>query len=912
MRPEGRRRVANPFGATMIVRPLVSPVLVARREELGELVARRRAAARGHGSVALVAGDAGIGKSRLVAAFRDMLSNGRAAIGIGLCREVGNVPYGPLAEALRGLDPDAVLPTAPTRAEQLAATLAGLQATCARRNAVLILEDLHWADDGTLSFLAHLLPALESMRLLVLATYRSDEVHGGPAVARLVARVARDRGNAHVVLAPLQPVETRSLLRHAIAGRAKLDAAIVDEIVERSEGNPFFAEELLKSALERRERGGVRSELPLTIRSAVNERLTGLDPSARRLLVLAAVLGRRFEAEFLAEIADRPLSDVLDVLHRARALQLVDELRTPAHAIAYAFRHALIRDAIYDEMLALELRPLHARILSALERQETAGANDLGYHSWAALDAERCVRYNERAGDEADALHAYGDAVRCYERALYGARDDGVRRRLLEKAARSCARDGKPARAMHSYEAAAEACERSGDAARVVELYQAMSSEARLAGDNERAMAILDRALHALPNADATSRATLRLTLAFLHLDRGETAKAAQLIGEAGAASDTPVYYNTRGYAAMIGGDVAGLRAASASHLELCAALGEDRVLRARFNLGFALCVLGGDAEALELFEAILPELRERRLSSLEVLASANAALIHARAGRLRAGRALVERGLAIPEPATTGPIALASAALEIGRALCDEALVARSVSAELIEAAFISRINTTLGRLAGPYARWLDSRGDRRGASDVLHRAMQALTAPGGATETIVAAVELGDGATRRAALAYLPAIDAMSSVPIYAATSLHVRALDASRAGDAGLAHECATLAEAWYRALGWRLHAARCLELMAEPEAAAAEYLAAESRADVRRLEAQRPAQAAEPLALSRRELQIASLVAAGTPIKRLAERLDVNQRSVDKHLTSIYGKLGLRNRSELAAFVARQSS
>ncbi len=893
----------------MIARPLVSPVLVARQEELEELVDRRRAAARGHGSVALVAGDAGIGKSRLVAAFRDTLSNGRAAIGAGLCREVGNVPYGPLSEALYGLDPAAVLPSAPTRAEQLAAMLAALRAICARRNAVLIFEDVQWADDGTLSFLTHLLPALGTMRLFVVATYRSDEVHGAQAAARYVARLMRERGNVHLVLGPLHPEQTRSLLRHALAGRATLDASAIEEIVERSEGNPFFAEELLKSLLERRERSSVRSELPLTIRSAVSERLAGLEPGARRLLVLAAVLGRRFEAEFLAEIADRPLSDVLDVLHRVRDLQLVDELRPSAQGIAYAFRHALIRDAIYDEMLALELRPLHARILTALERQEAAGANDLGYHAWAALDAERCVRYNEQAGDDADAMHAYADAVRCYERAMHGARDDGVRRRLLEKAARSCSRDGKSARAMHLYEAAADACDRSTDAARVVELYQAMSSEARLAGDNERAMAILGRALQALPSDNAMSRATLTLTLAFLHLDRGESSKAAELIGDAGEASDTPVYYNTRGYAAMVNGDVEGVRSASAHHLALCTALGADRVLRARFNLGFALCVLGKDAEALELLEAILPELRERRLSSLEVLACANTALIHARAGRLRTGRALVERGLAIPEPATTGPIALASAALEIGRALSDEALVTRSVSAELIEAAFVSRINTTLGRLVGPYARWLGARGDGVGVAEVLRRAVRALTAPAGATETIVAAVELGDAATRRAARAFLPAIDAMSGLPLYAATALHVRALDALRDGDAAAASALASRAAVGYRELEWPLHAARCLELAAQPGAAAAAYLAAEASADLRRLESSRHEPAAPSLALSRRELQIAALVASGTPNRGLAERLDVSQRTVEKHLTSIYGKLGLRNRSELAAFVAR---
>ncbi|HEX3549809.1 MAG TPA: AAA family ATPase, partial [Candidatus Elarobacter sp.] len=839
----------------MIVRPLVCPVLVARREELAELVERRRAASRGNGSVALVAGEAGIGKSRLVAEFRQTVSHGRAAIGVGVCREVGNVPYGPLTDALRGLDPAVVLPSAPTRAEQLSQILAALRAICMRRHGVLIFEDLQWADDGTLSFLAHLLPALPAMRLLVVATYRSDEVRGAQAAARYVARLVRERGNAHVVLGPLEPSETRSLLRHAIAGHAVLDSAVIEEIVERSEGNPFFAEELLSSALERRDRSGMRSDLPLTIRSAVNERLAGIDSSDRRLLVLAAVLGRRFEAEFLAEIAGRPLDDVLELLRRARDLQLIDERGTPPQTIAYAFRHALIRDAIYDEMLALELRPLHARILDALERQGTAAANDLGYHAWAALDGTRCLLYNERAGDEADALHAYTDAVRCYERAMHGAQSDAERQRLLEKAARSSSRDGKPARAMHLYEAAAEASQRSGDVAHVIELYQAMSSEARLAGDNERATAILGDALRALPADDATSRATLSLTLGFLHLDRGETAKAAELIASSGAVAGSPADYNARGYLATVSGDLDGLREASARHEEVCSALGADRVLRARFNLGFSLCVLGADPEAREVFEAILPELRERRLLSLEVLACANAALIDARAGRLRAGKALVERGMAIPEPATTGPIALASAALEIGRALSDERLVARALSADLIEAAFVSRINTTLGRLAGPYARWLDAHGDAAGAQDVVRRAIRALTAPAGATETIVAAVELGDAATSADALAFLPALDAMASLPIYAATACHVRALDAARHGRAEPARAAAASAAAAYRELGWPLHEARCRELAADREAAAAVYLAAESSADLRRIESRRDAPAAS-LALSRR--------------------------------------------------------
>lgn len=890
----------------MIVQPLVSPVLVARSEELAELAERRRAASRGHGSLVLISGDAGIGKSRLVAAFRETLSNGRAAIGVGLCREVGNVPYAPLTDAVRALGLTAAIPSAASRPEQLAAMTAAIRRACERRNAVLILEDLHWADEGTLSFLGHLSPAIGPMRLLVVATYRSDEVRGAQAAAPSIARLVRARGNAHLALRPLRPADTRSLLRHAIAGRASLDSAELEQIVERSEGNPFFAEELLTGALERRERGGRAMELPLTIRSAVAERLGALDAASRRVLVVAAVLGRRFEAQLLAEIAELPLPEILAVLHGARDLQLIDELRTASNAIVYAFRHALIRDAIYDEMLALELRPLHARILAALELRDGASANDLGYHAWAALDAERCVLYNERAGDEADALHSYADAIACYERAMFGAQDGTVRARILEKAARSCGRDGKPTRAMRLYEAAAEERERVGDAAGLVELYQAMCSEARLAGDNERAMTILRRAL---PSADPLSRAALDLTEAFLHLDRGEMTTSRALIDGARVASNTPLYWNVRCYAAMMGGEADELRAAAARHIELCVPLGADRELRARFNLGFALCVLGEDAAAVAQLDAILPELQARRLSSLEVLACANAALIHARGGRLRNARALVQRGLSVPEPTTTGPIALAAAALEVGRAASDDALVGRCVKDELIEAAFTSHINTTLGRLAGAYARWLHARGEQRAARDVVRRAIRTVSVPAGATETILAALELGDATARDAALALLPAIDALGDLPLYAATADHLRALGAARAGDDTYARTSARAASARYRAMGWVLHEARCLEIAGEPAAASALFRRAEAWADVRRIESLHPVRGPEPTALSRRELEIAKLVAAGTPNKRLAERLDVSQRTVEKHLTSIYEKLGLRNRSELAAFVAR---
>ncbi len=901
--PEARARDAK-FGRTAMISPaIVCPELVGRNDELEALFEYRRAAARGHGSLVLLSGEAGIGKSRLLTAFRETLTHGRAASATGQCREFGSSPYGAVVEALRGLGCGTPSVEVASRAARLTALQRLLEASASRRNSVLIVEDLQWADQGTLEFLIHLLPALGAMRALVIATYRSEDVDPAHAVAPFLARLTRDRGSRTIALEPLTPAETRRLVRLALPAPGLLSSERIEEIVERSDGNPFFAEELSKSALERRATRRFHDALPLTIRAAVVERLADLDEGARAIVRLAAVIGRRFEAELLAAVAERPLYDVFAVLRRLRELSVIDEL--PGMPSAYVFRHALTREAIAAELLAGELRPLHAAILRALETGG-ASAHDLGYHAAEALDVERSVRYNELAGDEADAQHAHGDAVRCYDRALRCGAGPGAEGRLLAKAAASSARNGQAPRAADLYEAAVAAYRRAGETARVAELYLAMSSEARHSGDKGRAMDVLRRALRTLPDDGSPSRAMMTASLAIMHLDHGEQDEASRLLASSTGAAETPVYRSAHAYAAVVAGNVAAMREESARSIALCAPLGPESWLRARFNLGFCLCVLGIDEEALTELESLLPELHAHRLPSLEVLACANAALIHARAGRPAAGRALVLRALEIPEPSTTGPIALAAAALTVGLPLRDDALIQRSVSPALVEAAFASRMNSPLGRLAGPYARWLVARDQRDTADVVLRRALEALAVPFGATETLIAAAEFGAPATTRGIERFVPALEAMSATPLYAATLGHLRAIAFHRRGEPGAAAAFLAAAER-YRALGWVVHEARCLELGGGRRAAASVGRSLEQR--TARVDHGLPGDGAR-VALSEREREIASLVARGTPNRRLAERFAVSQRTIEKHLTSIYGKLGLRNRSELAAFVARR--
>jgi len=867
----------------MDTRRLVCPQLIARDRELQMLVDARRGAAQGHGALVAVEGDAGIGKTRLVRAFRDTLRNGRAFVGTARCREFGNAPYGPVRDALRAAGASADLSSARDRTEQLDALCASLLQLARERLVVLIVEDVHWADGGSLQALTHALPMLASTRALIVVTARTGEPALSSRLRPYIARFAREAAFRRVVLQPLVARDTRRLVLSA-AGDGAIDRATLERVVEHAEGNPFFAEELLRDALEADAAGAARV-LPATVRGVVEERAQRLDETSRRLVELASVIGRRFDATLLARIAGMDGAAVLRSLRHARDLGLIVE--TESSGDGFTFRHALTRETIHEGLLSAESRAIHARIVRVLEAEDASSVHDLGYHAWAARIPDACLRYNEAAGDAAVAVHAHAEAVRAFERALVGAADDAAAARLCAKAAESCARDGDARRAAELYEAAAQASERSDGIAAAIEYYELMSREARIGGDNARAMDILQRTLRLARAHDARLHARVALSLAFLYLDRGDVAAADVVLAAADSVRALPGYHNARAYAAIVRGDVAGLREAAARYVDVARAVGPDLVTRARFNHGFGLAVLGCDDEALDVLDTLLPELEAQRLRSGRVLTLANLALVHARGGRIADAEGAVERALAVPEPATTGPIALAAAALTVACAGGDARFVARAVSQPMIEAACASGINSTVGRFAGPYATWLDRNGDADGAASVLRRAMSSIGAPFAAGETLLAAMTLGDGATRRRAESFLPAIDAMARLPIYAATALHVRALAARRDGS-GPCRALALAAAERYRELRWPSHEAACRALAGGVERA-------RSARDAQRL--------------SVREFEIAELISRGTSNALLAQTFAVNRRTIEKHLTSIYGKLGVRNRSELAAVVAR---
>ena len=440
--------------------PVVCPVLIGRAAHVDALRRALDQAAGGAGGALLLAGEAGIGKSRLVAEART-LAGGRGFLVLqGRTFETDRaLPYGPLLDLLRGriasLSAERLVEEAGAETAELlwllpelAARLPGVAAApaldpeqdrrrlfhalsqfllrlAARGPLLLVIEDAHWADSLSLEVLAYLARCLAPAPALLLVTYRSDEV--GPELRRLLASLDRDRLASELRISRLSLGETEAMVRATVAGPHSVRADLLHALYGLSEGNPFFIEEILCSlggeagadALE----GASVAELriPRSVQDAVQRRLAQLSDSAREALSFAAVAGQRWDFALLQELTGRDEPALLTVVKELIAAQLVVE----ESADRFAFRHALTREAVYSDLLARERWPLHGRIAATLERQRAADLEahlpDLSYHVFEAGDWPRALEYGRRAGERAQALYASRAAIEHFGRAIEAA-----------------------------------------------------------------------------------------------------------------------------------------------------------------------------------------------------------------------------------------------------------------------------------------------------------------------------------------------------------------------------------------------------------------------------------------------------------------------------------------------------------
>ncbi len=899
--------------------------LVGRRRELDHLAACTRPDGPRRSALVVLRGEAGVGKTRLVAELVARAERDGLRTVVTAAREYANAPYSAIIDALEALGAEADLEREVPGAEsdekwQRFAKVAATFTRIARANAtglLVVFEDVHWAGGAAIELLRFLAHGLAGESITFVATHRVDETTIEPDRVRALAGLERDAAET-MTIDPLRDDEVDRLLHATLLDIDRtLPLQALERIRELADGRPLLAEELLRGALERRERGGDGVSVPASIRVTVDERFASLPERDRDVLLHAAVAGRRFSAHFVAHFAGFKRVAVLSALRRARDLQLVVEVEADDAGDTFAFRHSLTREAVYSQLLRAEARALHARAAEVLAHQEPLDVAAIAEHAWRARDVEHAIGWNERAGDHALALFAHADAARHFARACEIAKDRLQRAQLAEKTA--------------------EALYATGDVAAAV---------ARLA-----------EAIEAL--ADDPDAHRLALRKAYLLFDQGrydESLREAQAVVERLGDQDTPIRFDAETMTAGLL-TARGRPEEALIHLQRAdrmSARGE-KVSSARFAGNFAYCLgqLGRADEARVRFADAQREARAR--SDVDVLVRAlnnqgNVELAH---GPIAVARALYAEGLALAQSTNNLRFVAwlsqnaALTALLAGDAVATAQHLARTEAIRhdvgtvtrwaLATALRSSTLNASddaaLRESARATARSAIAEGDTPGAASLVGAVAHDLLRAGqidAATSLVAEALPvvvradppywLQDAASRcgtpklrataRAMLAAVAERPGAFPARGFLALADAREALRKRRRDDAVALAGAAVEA---FREAGWRTEEAFALEVAGRTAEAVALFRAIGAIGEVRRLTetAKAPRRRGEST-LTGREREIAGLVVAGRSTRAIAATLVISERTVETHIAAIYRKLGVSTRAELARLLDEAAS
>jgi hypothetical protein len=596
---------------------------VGRARSLCQLGARWEEAARNEGGLVVVAGDPGIGKTRLAARFAAAAHAEGAVVLYGRADEDRVSPYQPFVEALRhyaarrpGLAAETGVPVAAARElARLVPELGpsapavigrGNERECSRHQLfdavvrlllhaahsgrlLLVLEDLQWADVSTVLLLRQLLRRGAESPLLVVVTYRDLEADATGPLARLLTDLRREAAFDMLRLGGLQRSEAAALVA-ARRGRDRRDGALARRLCDQTGGNPFFIEELLHASTEA---SAAAVGVPEGIKAVIGRRLNRLPPATLEMLTLAAVLGSDFRLATLATVAaDRGEDDVVACLESAVAAGLIVE--DPEEVDRFSFSHALVRETLYERPIASRRLRLHRRVAEALEAAPLAmHPAELAHHYFQARKvggAAKAVVFSLQAAEASQAAHAYEDAAGHYERALMALemvrRDDAAARcdvLIALGAARWQASEPNP---RSTYSQAVKLARGLGSADRLA--WAALGAGGRFyaPGATDRAyIELLKEALAALEPGDSTLRVRLLSRLAENLVFAPPPERSDKLARDAIA------------MARRLGEPAALIAALMARH----AALLHTEHAHERRRLGERALALAGELEALEL-----------------------------------------------------------------------------------------------------------------------------------------------------------------------------------------------------------------------------------------------------------------------------------------------------------------------
>lgn len=938
--------------------------VIGRREELERLARVFERTRAGTGSFVLVAGEAGVGKTRL---SEEALASSGLQVLAGRARDDVATPYGPVAACLRTALADlggarsplishlaAILPDlgpSPAASDPgvlVEAVIGAFVDAVRRRPSVLFLDDLQWADNATLELLPLLADRTPRESLTVLGTYRSDEITRGHPLRRLRTDLRRSRRLEEITIGPLVHEDTGRLLERTLGSRPA--ATLVNVVFNKTQGVPLYVEEMAGALVSGGclQSGGDGMELvpgrdvplPESIRDAVMLRLDALSEAARNQLEIAAVAGIEFDLGMVAGLAGGE-KGVEELLER--------NLITEGGMGAGQFRHALIREAIRDEIAWSRRRSLNRRIAAYLER-EGAAAGIVAEHWLAAGEHEPARRALVQVAEHSCRLHAYRDAARAGQRALEiwpAGEDEPQRLDALEQLAHCAQVSGQLPDAVRALRELADSPLVERGARRRAQVLRSLATVLGLQGAWEQATEARLESARGFEALGAPGEAAVEwLAVAGRYTATSNLAQALDTVRKAGALADTSgdpgLVVRARGFEgnllAMLGegdrgrtlaqealslalsanlteaapeayrrlasaldycSDFAGSRDAYATALAYCRDRGDDETARTCMSCMSAIVFRTGDwKRALDTGREVLNDAQAPVGST--AVAHAIIGLVRACRGEVRSARRSLQESLS---RARSGHLAIVEVLSAFGLGLVaefeDEPESAAGHYRQTIEAWSATQDRHD----AVPIFLWQSTFFARNGLEPETTRcadALAAMASGAGNPETMAAlahalaemsllAGNRGDAVRQfEQALGQLEKLD----TPLELAVTTWRLGTALAAGGDAGGAVARLNAAYRLAHNLGARPLAARIgteLEGLGErPE---------EGRHPD-------PKRRAARGGLTRRQLEIVKLLAQGLTNKEIAARLFLSPRTVDMHVSHILDRLDARGRTEAA--------
>jgi DNA-binding CsgD family transcriptional regulator len=577
-----RRAVVGPASSARLPLSLLElaerGVFVGRHDELGLLRERWVEATTGRRRVVFAQGEAGIGKSRLVAEIAVVADRGGALVLLGHCDEEAFVAYQPVVEALtalveslpaevlagmvRGAGAELVrlLPGLARFAARTPAEASGsadalryrlfeavaslVAAACQDGPVLLVLEDLHWADQPTLQLIKHVVRRADRTRLLVLGTIRGTRLDGH--LLTFADDLRREHGADVMPLRGLGVDDIVAMTAATPGPFADLDPGECRQLATRlhreTSGNPFFVAEVLCHLAPSPNVGVAPAavDVPETVRDAIVRRVEGLADLTRHVLSVAAVAGRRFRIDIVARVAELSPDRIVTPLEEAQACGILDEATDRPGWLE--FSHALVREILERELSTARRRRLHRLLGETLQAEDPSGhAAELAYHFHAAAtphDYERAVSNAIAAAEQATAEFAYERAAELYAKALealaLAPSSDRTRQfELLLLQAGAYRRGGLHDQARQSAVSALEIARQLTDPERLADAALAVGDSAAVWSPDAELVEILESALHQLDQRDLKRRARLLARLAQAEYYAAPTGRRENLSQEA-------------------------------------------------------------------------------------------------------------------------------------------------------------------------------------------------------------------------------------------------------------------------------------------------------------------------------------------------------------------------------------------